>query len=283
MDSLLAVMGGAMFLYAGLAAYLYLAQDRLVVVPGRQLSATPADAGLAYEPLTLTAEDGVRLTAWYVRAPGERGVVLYCHGNAGTIADRVDRLRMLAGLGQSVLIFDYRGYGTSQGTASEQGAYRDAEAAWRHLTVDRAIPAGCITVIGESLGGAVAARLASRHAPGCLALLSAFTSVPDMASRLYPFLPVRLLARIGFPTIDYVGRARCPVLVAHSDDDEVVPAAHGRSLFAVAPEPKSFLALAGGHAEGFPPAGGPALEGLDAFIRRHAGDLGGGKAGRAGS
>jgi pimeloyl-ACP methyl ester carboxylesterase len=177
--------------------------------------------------------------------------VLFLHGNAGNISHRLDSVQMFHRLGYSTLIFDYRGYGNSAGAPSEEGTYRDAEAAWGYLTGQQHIPACRIVLFGESLGGAVAAWLAARQKPGALVIASGFTSVPDLGQHIYPYLPVRWLARIHYDTRVYLRAVAVPVLVAHSPDDDMIPYEHGRVLFTTAKPPKQFLELAGGHNDGF--------------------------------
>jgi len=153
--------------YGGLALVLYFFQARLVFYPetGREIIATPDQTGLPYEDIRLFTSDGLSLHGWYVPVSPihaqPRGTVLFLHGNAGNISHRIDSLQMFHRLGYSALIFDYRGYGNSGGTPSEQGTYRDAEAAWRYLTEQRRIPSCRIVLFGESLGGAVGAWLAA--------------------------------------------------------------------------------------------------------------------------
>ncbi len=255
--------------YAAVLLGLYAFQSRLVYfpnMPSRALGPGPDSIGLAYETVEIITEDGIRLDAWYVPAREARGTVLFFHGNAGNISHRLDSLRVFNQLGLSTLIFDYRGYGRSEGKVSEQGIYRDAEAAWRHLTGERGIPAAEIVLFGRSLGAAVAASVASRHRPGALIIESGFVSVPDMAAELYPWLPARWLARIGFPTGDFLKSVSSPVLVVHSRDDEVIPFGHGLRLFEIAREPKQLLELRGGHNDGFLVSGRRYLDGLDAFL-----------------
>jgi fermentation-respiration switch protein FrsA (DUF1100 family) len=239
--------------YAGLAALVYFQQDRLLYYPnmGREIAATPARLGLGFEDLAIGTEDGETLHAWWIPARNARGAVLLFHGNAGNISHRLDYAEMFDALDFSTLLVEYRGYGRSTGSPSEQGTYRDAAAGWRWLTETKGIPAGDIVLFGESLGGAVAAWLAARDPPGALVLASTFTSVPDLAAQIYSFLPVRLLSRYRYDTLDALARVRAPVLVAHSRDDEIVPYSHGERLFAAAREPKSFLELRGGHNDGF--------------------------------
>jgi fermentation-respiration switch protein FrsA (DUF1100 family) len=257
---------------AGYAAVLFAAftfQSRLVYfpnVPSRAVGPGPGSIGLTYESVEILTEDGIRLDAWYVPVRKPRGTVLFFHGNAGNISHRLDSLRVFNQLNLATLIFDYRGYGRSEGVVSEQGIYRDAEAVWHHLTEERGIPPAEIVLFGRSLGAAVAAHVASRHRPGALIIESGFISVPDMAAEIYPWLPARRLARIGFPTGDYLQTVTCPVLIVHSRDDEIIPFDQGSRLFEVAREPKQFLQLRGGHNDGFLVSGRSYLDGLDTFV-----------------
>jgi len=257
--------------YGGIAMLLFLFQDRLAYYPqiGRDIHTTPREHGMDYESLTLTTADGERLSAWFVPAPQAHGVVLVLHGNAGNISHRMDTVAMFHRLGYGVLIFDYRGYGHSSGKPSEAGLYQDAQTAWEHLTRQRGIASERIVLFGESLGGAVAARQASQTRPGALVLASVFTSVPDLAADLYPWLPARALARLRYDTGAALAQTGSPVLVAHSPDDEIVPFRHGQRLFKAAPEPKVFLRLAGGHNEGLIFMRPEWVEVLAGFLREH--------------
>ena len=257
--------------YVGVAALLFLFQDKLAYYPqiGREIRTRPHEHGMDYEALTLSTPDGERLDAWFVPAPPARGVALILHGNAGNISHRMDTIAMFHRLGYGVLIFDYRGYGRSSGKPSEAGLYRDAQTAWAHLTRTREIPPDRIVLFGESLGAALAAWLASQERPGALVLSSAFTSVPDLAADLYPWLPARALARLRYDTAAALARVRSPVLVAHSPDDEIVPFRHGQRLFQVAPAPKVFVPLAGGHNEGLIFMRQEWVAVLDGFLGEH--------------
>ena len=239
--------------YGGLALLLFFSQSRLVYYPesGREIIATPAQLGLPFEDISLKTSDGISLHGWFIPAAQPRGTVLFLHGNAGNISHRLDSVQMFHRLGYSTLIFDYRGYGNSGGTPTEEGTYRDADAAWRYLVEQRHVPGCRIVLFGESMGSAIAAHLASRQKPAALVIASGFTSVPDLAQHLYPYLPVRWLARIRYDTRAYLGTATAPVLIAHSPQDEIIPYEHGRALFAAAHSPKQFLELAGGHNDGF--------------------------------
>lgn len=219
----------------------------LIFHPARDHEAAPGELGLAWEDVTFPAADGPRLHGWFFPADDPRGTVLFCHGNAGNISHRLDTVEQLRRLRLSVLLFDYRGYGRSEGTPSEAGVYRDAEAAWRYLTGTRGIPPGRVLVHGRSLGGCVAAHLARDHTPAGLIVESAFADITDLGAELYRWLPVRWLSRVGFVTEDYVRTVRCPVLVVHSREDDMIGFHHARRIHAAAPQPKRLLPIQGPH------------------------------------
>jgi len=261
--------------YGAFALYLFIMQPRLLYypeIPGRELEATPADIGLAYEDVTLQTSDDLRLHAWFIPVQNPRATVLFCHGNAGNISHRLDSIRLLHSLGLQVLIFDYRGYGKSEGRPSEPGSYRDVDAAWHYLRQERGLADTGIIIFGRSLGAAVAADLASRTRPAAVILESAFTSVPDMAAGIYPWLPVRLLSRYRYDNLAKVARIDRPLLLVHSRQDEIIPFAHGERLFDRAREPKQFLALAGGHNDAFLTSRKAYTLGLKSFLDTHLGN-----------
>ena len=254
--------------YALFVGIVYLLQDRMLYLPrvgGRALTMTPADAGMDFEDVRITAADGVNLHGWFIEGPSER-VLLFFHGNAGNISHRLASIGQFLSLGLSVMIIDYRGYGQSEGRTTEAGTYRDAEAAWAYLTQERGVRPQDIVVFGRSVGASVAARLASEHEPAGLIVESSFTSVPDIAAELYWWLPARWLSRLSHATRDYVGDVRCPVLVVHSRDDEIIPFHHGEAILAAAPEPKSLLVLRGTHNDAFIRDERTYLEGLREFL-----------------
>ncbi len=260
--------------YLLLLAALFLLQSCLIYhpdTPTRAIVATPDSIGLDFEPVKIPTEDGLTLDAWFVPAKNARGVLLFFHGNAGNISHRLESIRLFNRLRLSTLILDYRGYGQSEGEPSEEGTYRDAEAAWRYLTERRGISPKRIVIFGRSLGGAVAAHAAKGRDAGALILESAFTSVPDMAAQIYWFLPVRWLTRFDYDTEAALASVPIPVLVIHSPDDQIVPFAHGRALFAAARGPKRFLEINGGHNTGFMQSEQKYLQGIDAFLTEHVG------------
>jgi hypothetical protein len=245
--SLLATLALAWLAVCALA---WLLQDRLIFFPGPAPSTTPARAGLAFEEVELTASDGLRSHGWWIPAPAPRGVAIVCHGNAGSIENRIQLAAALRETGLSVLLFDYRGYGASGGKPSERGLYLDAEAAYEHATGARGFDASRVIAYGESLGAAVAAELARRGEVGALVLESAFTSLADVGAKAYPFLPVRLLLRSRFDTRAKLAEVEAPVLLVHSPDDEIVPFAHSEGLRAAARGRVDLVATSGRHNDG---------------------------------
>jgi fermentation-respiration switch protein FrsA (DUF1100 family) len=260
----------AVGMYGALCIFLFFMQAKLLYypnVPSRKLTASPKNIGLEYESVSITTSDGLVIHGWFVPAKEERGTVLFFHGNAGNISHRLDSLKIFHDLGLSSFIIDYRGYGQSQGSISEQGSYFDAESAWNYLTETRKIPAQEIIVFGRSLGGAIAAYVASRKNPGALILESVFTSVPDMAAKLYPIFPVRVLSRFQYNTKKMLRSVSSPVLIIHSPDDEIIPFENGQVLYESAREPKDMLTIRGGHNEGFLVSGSIYRDGIDNFIK----------------
>jgi hypothetical protein len=243
-------------------------QDRMLYLPnvaGRALTMTPIDVGMDYQDVYIDTVDGVTLHGWFIVGQSSQ-VLLFFHGNAGNISHRLDSIRQFQELDLSVLIIDYRGYGQSGGKTSETGIYHDADAAWRYLTEDRGISASDIVIFGRSLGASVASRLAAKHQPMALIVESSFTSVPDIAQELYPWLPARWLSRFSHATRDNVRDVRCPVLVTHSRDDEIIPFHHGEAIFTAANEPRTLLVLHGSHNDAFLRDERAYIEGVRRFL-----------------
>jgi fermentation-respiration switch protein FrsA (DUF1100 family) len=265
-------------LLTGLAAiilWLRWSERRMIYYPARELDATPDKLGLNYEDLTLTASDGIHINGWFLPAPDvpvtnrqPRITVLFFHGNAGNISHRFEKLNVLRSLGADVFIIDYRGYGRSEGAPSEEGTYRDAQAAYSYLTKTRHCEPGTLVVYGESLGSAVAADLASKESVGGLILEEAFTSVGDVGQKMFPFLPVRWLVRNKYDTLGKMPRIHVPVLMFHSRDDEFFNLRHAQRLFAAANEPKRLVELRGGHNDAFLTSAETYRNGLSAFLER---------------
>jgi fermentation-respiration switch protein FrsA (DUF1100 family) len=255
--------------YLVILGLVYVKQGSMIYYPVREISNTPRDIGLDFEEVGLKTKDGVTISAWYIPAQHERGVVLFCHGNAGNISHRLDSIRIFHDLKLSMLVFDYRGYGRSEGSPTEEGTYLDAESAWNYLIKIKHISPEKIVLFGRSLGSAVAAEIALNHKAGALIIESGFTSIPDFGRKFFPYLPVRLIARYHYSTIDKVNKIGIPKLIIHSPQDEIIPFEHGVSLFKKASEPKEFLRIKGSHNEGFLISGRSYIEGLNGFISKY--------------
>ncbi len=240
-------------LFLGILLLLYIFQDRLIFLPhiGRSDHFDPASFGLNFEEIRIPTSDGETLAAWFFPVEPSRGVGLLFHGNAGHIGHRLPYAEMFRKLGYELLLVDYRGYGASTGTPKTTVLDQDAQAAWEYLSVRRRARPEQAVFIGESLGGAVAARLAAEVQPAALVLSSAFISLPEIARDHYPLLPWRWLARHPLDTRAALAQYRGAVLIAHSPEDEIVPFRHAEALFEAARLPKVFVRLAGGHNEGF--------------------------------
>ena len=253
-------------------ALIWLGQRRLMYFPHPDVPA-PAAVGLAdVEQVTFTADDGVQLHGWFVaaaQAPA-RATMLVCNGNAGNRAYRAELAQAFRRQGLAVLLFDYRGYGDSAGTPTEHGLALDARAARRYLLSRPDVDATRLVYFGESLGSAVAVELAVEHPPAALVLRSPFSSMADIGGVHYPVLPVRMLLRDRYATIDRIAHVRAPLLVIAGDADRIVPIAQSRRVHDAARSPKSFIVIEGADPQRCRPQCRPR--------RRHRDDASGGRA-----
>ena len=237
--------------YWGLGVILYVMQPTFLYSPVRDVSYTPDELGLDFENVEFKTDDGLRLNGWYIPVENSQYTVLFCHGNGGNIMHRLDSINLFYKLGLSCFIFDYRGYGESEGRTTEEGTYLDAMAAYEWLTEEKKISSDDIIVFGRSLGGSIAAQLATKVNARALIIESTFTSYIDIGKKFYPYMPVCWFARFSYRTIDYVKDVRCPVMFIHSRNDETVPFVFGLELYEAANEPKEFVEIFGSHNDGF--------------------------------
>jgi fermentation-respiration switch protein FrsA (DUF1100 family) len=251
----------------GLAAM----KHHFIFFPDRQLVATPAAAGLAYEEVWFTAADGVKLHGWYV--PGEPGrpLLLFCHGNAGNISHRIENLWHFRRLGLAVLIFDYRGYGRSEGRSSEEGTYSDARGALGWLQ-QRGWQPQQLIYFGRSLGAGVAVQLALETPPGALVLETPFPSIAAMGWHHNPILYLLLgwLLDARYDSFNKIGRIHTPLLLFQGDRDSIVPEKMARRLFERANEPKTYYRIEGAdHNDTFDVGGEPYWQQWRQFLEQH--------------
>ena len=255
----------------GATLFLMIFEKSLIYYPARGLDAAPDDAGLKAEDVTLDVESGVKVHGWFIRASAEpsRAVFLFSHGNAGNIADRLDRVRAWRSLNADFLLYDYRGYGRSTGEPDEEGTYRDARAAYDYLTKTRGIDPSRIILAGESLGCAVTVQLATEKKAAGVFLEAPFASIPDMAAAIYPFLPARTFVRTRYDNLDKIAKIGKPLLLVQGTADEVIPPSQGQRVFDAAIAPKEMMRIAGAHHNDVYPIGGEAYVGkLSEFLDR---------------
>jgi len=248
---LIRVVGVLLIAYWGYGLILYFMQPKFIYGPVRDIPYTPDELGLDFESIVFKTADALQLAGWYIPADDAEFTLLFCHGNGGNIMHRLDSINFFHDLGLNCFIFDYRGYGNSEGKPTEPGTYLDAQAAYKWLTEEKKVPRKEIIMFGRSLGGTIAAQLASKAEARGLIIESAFTSYVDIGRKFYPYMPVRWFARFSYRTTDYIKKVKIPVMIIHSRNDEVVPFEFGLELYEAANEPKELVEIFGSHNDGF--------------------------------
>ncbi len=258
-------------LYLAVVGFMYVAQRSLQYFPQEGLRTgfeVPARYGLdGFSAASIVTSDGETLAAWLALPPaGSAPVILYMHGNAGTLGDRAERFRLFRDVGFGVLALSWRGYGGSTGTPTEEGLVEDGRAALK-LLQQKGIPRSRIILFGESLGTGVAIQLAANTDTSPLALIleAPFTSAADVARKQYWFLPIGLLMKDQFRSIDYAPKVTAPVFVFHGTADTIVPYEQGKRLYSAFKAPKDFFIMEGnGHIDPLTPASWGAIR---AFLK----------------
>ena len=242
-------------------------EKRYVFFPTSAIERTPGDVGIEYEEVFFTTSDGVTLHGWYL--PGTGDVTwLWFHGNGGNISHRVEELALFRHLlGVNQFIFDYRGFGRSPGTPSENGTYQDSKAALNYLLSRSDLAPAKIVYFGRSLGSAVAVELASRKEPLALVLVAPFSSISDMAKVAFPFTPFHMFVRGRYDSVARIRSIHRPLLIMHGDQDTTVPLSQGKKLFEAANQPKRFQLLPGAaHNDTYIAGGGSYWDTLGEFL-----------------
>ncbi|MGW8258214.1 MAG: alpha/beta hydrolase [Thermoguttaceae bacterium] len=229
--------------YLSILLILMFLENHLIFIPSRYPSGDWSPAGLEFEDVFFQSADGLKLHGWYVPCESPKATILFCHGNGGNVTHRTNILLKLHELGASVFIFDYRGYGRSEGKPTEAGVLADARAARDWLAKREHIPEKDVVLMGESLGGAVAVDLAAKDGAKALVLISTFSNLPDVAAYHYAFFPVRMLMRTEFNSAGEIAKYHGPILQMHGQADTIVPFKFGRKLYDAANEPKKLIVL----------------------------------------
>jgi len=238
-------------------------ENRFIFFPSPTIEQTPARYRLQFEDVFFRTVDEVRLHGWFIPHREARATLVWFHGNAGNVGHRVENIKLLHDrVRVNIFIFDYRGYGRSEGRASEQGTYRDGVAALEYVRRRPGVDPERVFLFGRSLGAAVAVEMAGRFDARGVILETPFVSIPEMARVVFPWLPIGSLLRTRYDVEDKIRKIRAPLLILHGDRDEIVPFAHGRRVFEAAPEPKKFFTIKGaGHNDTY-------LVGGDSYFRQ---------------
>lgn len=258
----------------GFIAYVRYIEKRTVFLPSiGRLEGVPTEAGMAYEDVFITTDDLVKIHGWFIPAKNNAKdalTFLFFHGNAGNINNRVEKVQLLHELGGNVLVIDYRGYGISEGSPTEVGIYRDAQAAFDYLLERKDIDRRKIIIYGVSLGGAPATDLVKKNQDKIAGLIlhSTFTSAQDMAKKILPFVP-SFLVQVKLDNLNRIANITVPKLIIHTPQDEVVPYWMGEKLFEQAVEPKEFLRIDGEHNDSHIESREEYLMGMREFLKKY--------------
>ena len=245
--------------------YVKYIENRIIFYPMKDIEFTPDLVGLTFEDIYIKTQDNLQINGWFIPHDSAKYTLLLCHGNAGNLGHRLEKLLILHKIPLNIFIFDYRGYGKSQGKPCESGIYLDAAAAYDYLVNERKISPEHIVCYGESLGTAAAVHLAAGKKVGALIVESGFSRGKDMAKRIYPFLPAFLFSDT-FDNLSRIKKIGAPKLFIHSKNDEIVPFSLARKLYDAAPGPKRFTELIGGHNTAFLDSQQDYLASIKAFI-----------------
>ena len=262
-------VGLLVFLLLVYAAFLLSSENKIIFHPSRYPDGfwNPASQGVLAQDIYFTTEDGIKLHGWFIPAENAVATLLWFHGNAGNISHRLDNIQRLARLNLNVFIFDYRGYGRSEGVPSEAGIYKDSQAAYGAVLRLDGVSVDTLFLFGRSLGGICAVQTAMNWPAKGLLLESVFTNSSDMARKIFPLIPLGWAMKSKLDAVSKVPHLRLPKLFLHGTDDEIVPYDMGRKLFDAAAEPKTFYSIAGaGHNDTYVLGGDEYFNALNQFI-----------------
>jgi len=239
-------------------------EHKNIYFPERDFIATPGDFGIKFKEVKFSSRDKVLLYGWFVGGEGDK-MILFCHGNGGNISHRIETIEIINHLGYDLFIFDYRGYGKSNGVPTERGLYQDALGAYDFL-IEKGYTGDDIILYGRSLGGAVAIYLATMVEVSGLIIESSFSSIYALSYDVFGFHIPRHLISNKYKSIERIKDIRVPKLIVHSKDDDLIPFHHGQRLYEAAPDPKEFLTIHGSHNSAFLDSEGIYVEKLSHFL-----------------
>jgi len=265
MKSMIQVLILLALIYLGICIVVYIYQDGLLLFPSKDVGHPPSHLNI--QEVLIPVNDGIKLHSWFLDNNSEK-TVLFFHGNAGNISDRISQIEVFDKLQLNALMIDYRGFGKSGGKVNkEQDLFEDGNAAWLFLTEVKGIPLSDIIIWGRSLGGAIALDVAQDKEVSATILESTFYSMDKMARKQFWFLPVKLLSRYHLRNDRKIDHLRSKLLVIHSSQDEIIPYSHGRALFIKAIGTKEFLEIKGSHNEGFQDSMKSYFSALQSFLK----------------
>ena len=271
MKSLIIFVLGLSSIYVMVAAGAYVFQKHLIHVPFAKYVATPDDRGMPFESVILKQQnDTAKLNGWFVKHPDSKNGVLVLGGNAGNMSYMLDSVELFYKLGYSVFIYDYRGFGASEGILTESAMYDDASLAWNYLTQTRQIAPDNIVIFGRSLGTAVASWIASKFNPAALIMESGFSSLEKLGTIYYKWLPTKYLLKFRYDSLSRISKVKCPTLYIHSTEDELIPYSQSEELYAASTSEKSLLTISGNHARGYFDSGETYTKGIEDFLKQYA-------------
>ena len=268
--SVLQTAGGILALLLLYAVFLVACEDKIIYHPHKYPQGiwNPSSFNVKVEDVFFQAKDGTKLHGWYIPSANAQATLLWFHGNAGNLTHRLENIQKLQPLALNIFIFDYRGYGKSEGKPSEAGIYQDSQAAYDYLIREKnVVPLENLFLFGRSLGGICAVEVASSNPAAGLILESVFTSARDMAGQVFPLLPIGWAIRSKFSAVEKVPYLKLPKLFLHGTKDEIVPYKLGRKLYSAAAEPKEFYDIEGaGHNDTYGVGGREYFSALNRFI-----------------
>lgn len=248
LKTLMNIILGTILVIVSIRLYFIIIEQNGLYYPEKEIHTTPADKlKLDYEDVDIKTPDGKTLNGWFIPAKDATATVIYYHGNAGNISDRIHRVAFFYDMGFNLLIFDYRGYGKSEGWPSENGLYKDALAAYDYLAARRDVDKDKIIIYGKSLGGAVAIETATKRKAAALVIESAFASTERIGEDLYPYLPVKWLTLQKYDNLSKVKYISTPKLIVHGRNDDLIAFKHGEEIYDAAAPIKQFLPFDGKH------------------------------------